>query len=113
MVIEMSTRFRPLVAIVALLISTVSMAHDAVKLTVGETQAVSSALSRFSSDGYKIDRYSISIRDNGAQIEVIFVPPLKGGKDPIQAAMPSGWPEVHYFFNGTGDAFIKRLDGQA
>jgi hypothetical protein len=87
-------------------------ASKSVDLSQGDTRAISMAMTKFSMDGYSLDGYSLSLNDDGKEIEVIFVPPLKGGSDPIQAALPSGKPEIHYFFDMSGTRFIKRLDGQ-
>jgi hypothetical protein len=93
--------------------STIAYASDqgAVDLSINESQAVFTALSRFRAEGYKESGYRISIQTNAEGFEIVFVPPLKKSGNWI-GVEPSGLPEVHYYMNSSGSVVLKKLLGQ-
>jgi hypothetical protein len=109
---------KQLITLMLLLVSAlfgceIAHAQSSIDLDIPTTQAIANALGRFTSDGYTIKDYKIVVNANSKEIEVIFVPPFKKSSNPVQAAEPSGLPEVHYYLNSSGEKILRRLFGQA
>jgi hypothetical protein len=80
------------------------------RLNARQALAVSDALSRFKSDGRRLGAYSIFITSASETIDVTLVPdPIKAGP---MGAEASEAPEINYFYDATGRAYLKQLRGK-